>query len=182
MAACLPFSATFLVFSDYMKPSIRLGALSKLKVVLRLHARQHRRRRGRPDARAGRAARRSARDSRADGDSSRRCHRDRGSMGLCGRARWPDAVRAVAAEPSASRSNPREGTRRIARRLHLVRSRRRRARSDPDRHRLGSLALREGAGEAGRARRQGARGEHAELESVRSAGRGLSRACATRRH
>ncbi len=27
----LPFSATFLVFSDYMKPSIRLGALSRLK-------------------------------------------------------------------------------------------------------------------------------------------------------
>jgi transketolase len=27
----LPFSATFLVFSDYMKASIRLGALSKLK-------------------------------------------------------------------------------------------------------------------------------------------------------
>ncbi len=27
----LPFSATFLVFSDYMKPSIRLGALSHLK-------------------------------------------------------------------------------------------------------------------------------------------------------
>ena len=29
--AVLPFSATFLVFSDYMKPAIRLGALSKLK-------------------------------------------------------------------------------------------------------------------------------------------------------
>ena len=29
----LPFSATFLVFSDYMKPSIRLGALSGLKAV-----------------------------------------------------------------------------------------------------------------------------------------------------
>ena len=28
----LPFSATFLVFSDYMKPSVRLGALSNLKV------------------------------------------------------------------------------------------------------------------------------------------------------
>lgn len=28
----LPFSATFLVFSDYMKPSIRLGALSRLRV------------------------------------------------------------------------------------------------------------------------------------------------------
>ncbi len=30
--AILPFSATFLVFSDYMKPAIRLGALSQLKV------------------------------------------------------------------------------------------------------------------------------------------------------
>jgi transketolase len=29
--ALLPFSATFLVFSDYMKPAIRLGALSHLK-------------------------------------------------------------------------------------------------------------------------------------------------------
>ena len=29
----LPFSATFLVFSDYMKPAIRLGALSRLKVI-----------------------------------------------------------------------------------------------------------------------------------------------------
>ena len=28
----LPFSATFLVFSDYMKPAVRLGALSKLQV------------------------------------------------------------------------------------------------------------------------------------------------------
>lgn len=29
----LPFSATFMVFSDYMKPAIRLGALSQLRVV-----------------------------------------------------------------------------------------------------------------------------------------------------
>lgn len=29
----LPFSATFLVFSDYMKPAIRLGALMRLRVV-----------------------------------------------------------------------------------------------------------------------------------------------------
>jgi len=29
----LPFSATFFTFSDYMKPAIRLGALSRLKVV-----------------------------------------------------------------------------------------------------------------------------------------------------
>jgi transketolase len=29
----LPFSATFFVFSDYMKPAIRLGALSRLKAI-----------------------------------------------------------------------------------------------------------------------------------------------------
>jgi transketolase len=29
----LPFSATFMVFSDYMKPAIRLGALSKLRAI-----------------------------------------------------------------------------------------------------------------------------------------------------
>jgi transketolase len=29
----LPFSATFLMFSDYMKPAIRLGALSQLKAI-----------------------------------------------------------------------------------------------------------------------------------------------------
>ena len=29
----LPFSATFMVFSDYMKPSIRLGALSQLRAI-----------------------------------------------------------------------------------------------------------------------------------------------------
>jgi transketolase len=29
----IPFSATFLTFSDYMKPAIRLGALSGLKVI-----------------------------------------------------------------------------------------------------------------------------------------------------
>ena len=29
----LPFSATFLVFSDYMKPAIRLGAISHLRVI-----------------------------------------------------------------------------------------------------------------------------------------------------
>ena len=42
----LPFSATFLVFSDYMKPSIRLGALSDLRGVLRFHSRQYRGRGG----------------------------------------------------------------------------------------------------------------------------------------
>ena len=29
----IPFSATFFTFSDYMKPAIRLGALSRLKAI-----------------------------------------------------------------------------------------------------------------------------------------------------
>ena len=32
-AGCLPFTATFLIFSDYMRPAMRLAALSKLHVV-----------------------------------------------------------------------------------------------------------------------------------------------------
>ena len=32
-AGCLPYTATFLIFSDYMRPAMRLAALSKLHVV-----------------------------------------------------------------------------------------------------------------------------------------------------
>ncbi len=39
----IPFAATFLVFSDYMRPPIRLAALMRLPRDLRVHARQHRR-------------------------------------------------------------------------------------------------------------------------------------------
>ena len=60
----IPFGATFLIFSDYMRPPIRLAALMGLHVDPRVHPRQHRAGRGRPDAPAGRAARRPARDSR----------------------------------------------------------------------------------------------------------------------
>ena len=64
-AGCIPFSATFFTFSDYMRPAIRLAAIMKAHVDLRLHARQHRRRRGRPDAPAGRARRRRCARSRS---------------------------------------------------------------------------------------------------------------------
>ena len=60
----IPFSATFFCFSDYMKPAIRLGALSRLKAVYVFHARQHRRGRRRSDARAGGTTGRAARDAR----------------------------------------------------------------------------------------------------------------------
>ncbi len=38
----LPFGATFLIFSDYMRPALRLAALQRLHAILRLHARLHR--------------------------------------------------------------------------------------------------------------------------------------------
>ena len=56
---CIPYGATFLIFSDYMRPPMRLAALLELHVDPRVHARQHRAGRGRPDPPAGRAARRA---------------------------------------------------------------------------------------------------------------------------
>ena len=58
----IPYSGTFLVFSDYCRPAIRLAALMGERVI---HVMTHdfdRPRRGRPDAPAGRAPRRAARD------------------------------------------------------------------------------------------------------------------------
>ena len=51
----IPFGSTFLIFSDYMRPAIRLAALSHLRVDLRVHARQRVPGRGRADAPAHRA-------------------------------------------------------------------------------------------------------------------------------
>ena len=59
------YGSTFLIFSDYMKPPIRLSALMELPVDLHLHPRFDRPRRGRPDPPAGRATRRAAQHSRA---------------------------------------------------------------------------------------------------------------------
>ena len=77
-AASIPYGATFLVFSDYMRPPIRLAALMELPVDLRLHPRQHRPGRGRPDPPAGRApGRRCAPIPRPDRHPPRRRQRDR---------------------------------------------------------------------------------------------------------
>ncbi len=62
----IPYSGTFLVFSDYCRPAIRLAALMGQRVI---HVMTHdfdRARRGRPDASAGRAARGAARDPRPE--------------------------------------------------------------------------------------------------------------------
>ena len=60
-----PYSATFLVFSDYMRPPIRLAAIMELGVQLRLHARFDRGRRGWADPPADRADRLAPRDTGA---------------------------------------------------------------------------------------------------------------------
>ena len=46
----LAFGGTFLTFSDYMRNAIRMAAIMKLQIDLRVHARLDRSRRGRPDA------------------------------------------------------------------------------------------------------------------------------------
>jgi transketolase len=58
----IPYTATFLVFSDYARNAIRMAALMKQRQIYGLYARLHRPRRGRPDAPAGRADRQPAHD------------------------------------------------------------------------------------------------------------------------
>ena len=61
-----PFCSTFFVFTDYMRPPIRLSALMGLDCVWIFSHDSRRGRRGRPDAPAGRAPRRDARDPEPD--------------------------------------------------------------------------------------------------------------------
>ena len=72
-----PFVATFFVFSDYMRPAVRLAALNKHAGDLRVDARLDRPRRGRPDPPAGRAPDGAARDAEPRGVPSVRRQRDR---------------------------------------------------------------------------------------------------------
>ena len=58
----IPYGGTFLTFTDYARPAIRLSALMEVARHLCDDARFDRSRRGRPDASAGRASRGAARD------------------------------------------------------------------------------------------------------------------------
>ena len=112
------FGSSFLIFSDYMKPPIRLAALMGLPGDLCLHARLHRRRRGRTNASADRATRRAAHDPRPHhappADANEVVEAWRSSSGS-GPARLPGAEPAGAAD---LRSRPlRIGIRLEARRL-----------------------------------------------------------------
>ena len=84
----LPYCATFLTFSDYMRGAVRLAALSELHVDLRLDARLGRAGRGRADAPAGRALRGAARDPEPVVRAAGRRQRDhRGLVARGGAAR-----------------------------------------------------------------------------------------------
>ena len=169
----LPFSATFFVFSDYMKPSIRLGALSKLKVF---YVFTH--------------------DSIGvgeDGPTHEPVEQLAGLRAIPGLTvmRPADATETAEAWALAVQHNgptlfaltrqnvphldraTAKGRRRQQGRLTFCPKPRRRARGDSHRHRLRSGALREGAGEAQGLWGQGARRQHAQHESFRRPGRGL---------
>ena len=165
----LPFSATFFNFSDYMKPAMRLGALSRLKVVyVFTHdsiglgedgpthepVEQLAGLRAMPDLTVIRPA-----DPNETAEA------------------WAFAVQhdganhagADAAGGTASGSQPRQSAWRCARRLYPVGRRGRLSGRDPDRDRLGSRLVREGARGAEEAGRQSPRCQHAELGLVRRA-------------
>ena len=136
-----PVRATFFTFADYMRPSIRLAALMQAPRDLRLHARQHRRGRGRADAPAGRAGGVAARDPAADGDPARRRQRDRERVARRddrSRARWRCCSTRQALPVLAGTDDV------VVRRLRAGR-RRRQARRDPDRDRLRGAAGGRGA-------------------------------------
>ena len=87
--ATRPYGGTFLVFSDYMRPAVRLAALSQDAGHLRLDARLDRPRRGRPDPPAGRAPGRAARHPRPRRGPPGRRQRDRRGLAHHPRAHRP---------------------------------------------------------------------------------------------
>ena len=75
-AGVVPFGATFLIFSDYMRPPIRLAAMMKLHVIYVFTHDSIALGQDGSNLSTGGAARRLARGSRPYGPPSRRCQRD----------------------------------------------------------------------------------------------------------
>ena len=91
----IPYGGTFLVFTDYCRPAIRLAALMGMPRHLRDDARFDRPRRGRPDPPAGRASGRAARHPQPARLPPGRRGRDR-RMLAAGAASAPTARRVLA--------------------------------------------------------------------------------------
>ncbi len=147
----VPAGATFLVFTDYARPAMRIAALAGIPVIYVMTHELDRARRGRPDAPAGRTARCAAghaENARVPAGGRRR---DGGMLAACGRTQGrADGARADPPDPPAGA--PRRGQEQSLRdrRLRIVPGLRQGARDDlrlglRDRDRFG------GAGEARRA-------------------------------
>ena len=130
----IPYSGTFLVFSDYARNAVRMAALMKVQEHLRLHPRLHRAGRGRAHPPGRRARLEPAPDPEPRPLAPVRHHGDRGGLGRRHRApRRADRLRPVAPERALREALPRAGRRHPARRLRALRGRRarRRRRSSP---------------------------------------------------
>ena len=101
-----PYGSTFLIFSDYMRGSVRISALSKLPVVWAWTHDSVGARRGRADAPAGRALREPARDAELLVRTACGCDRDGRRMEGRARARGrAGRARAVAPEAAGARGH-----------------------------------------------------------------------------
>ena len=97
----IPYSGTFLVFTDYCRPSIRLAALMGERVIHVMTHELDRAWRRRPDAPAGRASRGAARDPQSAGVPPVRHGRDDRVLAACTRKQGrAERARADAAEPA----------------------------------------------------------------------------------
>ena len=172
----VPYTGTFLTFSDYMRPPMRLAALMGIRVVYVFTHDSNWPWRGRPHAPAHRAPGRPSRRAQPDGGATRRRHGDRGGVEVRHRAQGrPHPPGLQPAEPPGAR--PIRACARVGdapRRLRLV-GERSVARRHPHRHRLRGAC---GAGRrkaAAGAGRGGPCGVAALVGDVRRAAEGLPR-------
>ena len=165
------YGATFLTFSDYMRGAVRLSALMKLPSIwvwthdsigLGEDGPTHQ-----PVEHLAGAAGDPATQRAAPG----RRQRDRPRVAVRPPPdRGADRVRAVAAEPAGARPGLGPGRRDRARRVRAERLGRRRSGGDPDRHRVGGVAVRRGrraAGGRGRGRSRRVDALHGHLHGGR---------------
>jgi transketolase N-terminal domain/subunit len=159
----IPYAATFMVFSDYMRGRFRRGN------DFHHDPRFGGGRRRRPDPSAHRAPGFSSRHTELGGDKAGRWKRN--IRRVQGRRKKPepaDPARSYPAEGSESRRQL--GRRRGSRRLHTF-GQRRHARFDSHRHRVGAGLVRKGGRRASERRSKSARGLHAVVRALRGAGR-----------
>ena len=160
----IPYSGTFLVFSDYCRPSLRLAALMGERVIHVMTHELDRARRRRPDAPAGRASGGTARDPEHACVPAVRYGRD--ARVLAARARepaWPERARADAAKSPATAKGD-DGPQPVRRRRLRDRILDRRAGAGVDlRDRIGSFDRGRGEETPRRAGRSHPRGVGTEL-------------------